>query len=210
MISRAFPVLASVLLAASVFSGPAFATETSHAQSDAASAVAPPNLSGTWKLDRSRSESPRNAMGSARGEHGSRRSASWSGANGEGGEGGSGAWSKAGSSGSQSMHRPARLPDLFTLVQSADSIVLRDSTDAVVRTFTVADKMEANDAGAEQLHGAWKGQDFVVETKGPRGTTRETYELADAGQTLKITTHVEPGGDRKPFDMTRVYTKVSG
>jgi hypothetical protein len=37
-----------------------------------------------------------------------------------------------------------------------------------------------------------------------------TYELTDAGKTLKITTRVQPPGDRPAFEFARLYERVSG
>ncbi len=112
------------------------------------------------------------------------------------------------------MHGIMRVPDRFAVVQLSDRIELRDSLGVVVQRVLIQPQgglAPVDSAGIAQLAGAWKGQSLEAQTEGPRGGTLQmTYELTDGGKTLKITTRVQPPGDRPAFDFTRVYERVNG
>jgi hypothetical protein len=168
---------------------------------------APPNLSGSWKLDSSRSDDPRAKMGNLPRPDG----VPGEGQRGPGGERGRAPGEPRGERGERPGRGMTRLPEAFVLVQTTGTVELRDSTGLVMRRIVITGQGKASpqdQKGVEQAPGAWQGQDLVVETTNPRGgSVKQTYELADNGQTLKITTHLDPAGDRPAVDFTRVYRK---
>ena len=169
-----------------------------------------PNLSGTWKIDLSRSDNPQQMQGGQ--GHGG-PPGGWHGqSEGEHGQGGP---PPGGSMhGGGGRHGAMRMPESFALVQLASGIELRDSTGAVVRRVVVnapKDLAPVDSAGVVQLRGKWDGQKLEAESAGPRGgTVHETFELIDSGNALKITTEFQPPDDRPPFTLTRVYTRSKG
>jgi hypothetical protein len=218
MNTRAMVSLASLFLASAVLAG--------SARSDT-----PPNFSGTWTLDASRSDDLRKMMGSGPG--GAGRGAGW---HGERGQGTGGAPDRApggrrggragrrgtggpgGPRGDRPSHAVGRLPDRFTLVQTAGLLQMTDSTGTEVRRIvTTGDAAPAPGGSNEKagevapLQGHWKGEDLEIELGGPNGGgLTQTMVLADGGNTLKVTTRVTPAGDRSPFEFTRVYARVAG
>jgi hypothetical protein len=121
------------------------------------------------------------------------------------------------------------------VIQTVGTIELQDSTGVVLRRIIIADSTgdstgdstadsTADSAAAspfdlsvkpkdpsviETSRGTWEDQSLVVRSLGPDGPqATQTFSLADDGQTLKVTTHVEASGDRPAADFTRVYRKT--
>jgi hypothetical protein len=200
----------SVFLTTAAFLGLAVLVAAGLAWSDVT-----PNLSGTWRLDRQHSDNPRAMMGRrARGDR-----AGWRGGDGpmNGDRGGfRHGGGRGGNASGRGFRGMARIPDLFTLNPSQTGLEMADSASAVVERIVIADSTEVQpvDAnGVPQLHGTWQGQDLQVEAAGPNGgQVTQTWELAEDGNTLKITTAFEGAGNgrNRPPAFTRVYQRVSG
>ena len=190
----------------------------------------PPNLSGTWRLDRAHSDTPRGGPGgSHRPEASAERARRGNelgdqgpgGRHGAGGRGPRGEMDR-GPGGSPEGGRgrgPGHLPESVTVVQTPGSVELQDSTGVVLRRIIISDATAASpkdlapspkdQSGVETSRGTWQDQNLVVQSPGPgEHPTTQTYSLADDGQTLKISTHVEASGDRPAVDFTRVYRKT--
>jgi hypothetical protein len=236
MSARATLSILSIALSAVVFSAPLSTPAP-------AAASSPPNLSGTWKLDRARSDTPRGGMGRSHGPEasqgkdrpegkledegrGGRRGADGRGPRGEMGPG------NGGPPEGRRGRGPGRLPESVIVVQTVDGVELQDSTGVVLRRITTADSTgdstgnsTGNSTGASQpdlsanpkdpsvietSRGTWEDQSLVVRSPGPDGhQATQTFSLADDGQTLKVTTHVEASGDRPAVEFTRIYHKTS-
>jgi hypothetical protein len=197
---------ARVAAAAVIAIGLAFAHGPSQA-STIRDQKAPPNLSGSWRLDSSRNGDPQARMGNIPRPDG----VPGEGRRGPGGERGRAPGEPRGERSDRPGRGMTRLPEVFVLVQTAGMIELRDSTGVAMRRIVITGQGKASpqdQEGVAQVPGAWQGRDLVVETTNPRGgSVKQTYELADNGQTLKITTHLDPAGDRPAVDVTRVYRR---
>jgi hypothetical protein len=180
-----------------------------------------PNLSGTWKLDPARSDDPRKMMGGPghggppeAGRPGERGGGRGTGERGGGSERGGGPGGPPPDGKNGPPHGMVRLPDRIAIVQWPAGIEMRDSTGVVVQRVLMDAKGEVapvDSAGVAQLSGEWKGQTLKARSNEPRGgTLTETYEIIDGGKALKITTHIQPPGDRPAFDVARVFARVSG
>jgi hypothetical protein len=114
------------------------------------------------------------------------------------------------------------------VVQTVGGVELQDSTGVVLRRITTADSTgnaTGTSTGASQpdlsadpkdpsvietSRGIWEDQSLVVRSPRPDGPqATQTFSLADDGQTLKVTTHVEASGDRPAVEFTRVYHRTS-
>lgn len=200
-----------------------------------AGAVAPSHdLSGTWKIDRAKSDSPdppRGMMGGGDvGEHGMRgggggRGGMRGGAGAGGGMrggmrgGGSGGQSAEGAPPSDAGSRPAGdngmrrpgLPPYMTITETADMVAIADSAGTTVQEISL--KPEAMDTpviakGAPRVPGTWKGDKLTVTRTNSRGVQMtETYSLANKGQTLVVQTKMQPGSGQG-FEFKRVYQRA--
>jgi len=185
-------LLCVVALAVAAATTPVSAAETAK--------LSPPNLAGTWKIDHSRSDTPRPPMGNP--THPDRPMRERPEGRGTGPEGG------------RPGHGPARTPEAFTLVQRPTSIELHDSLGTVVQRIIITETGEVSprdSAGVVQLRGSWQDGRLQAEMPGPRGgTVRQTLELTDEARALKITTRIESPDSRPPIEFTRVYQRVRG
>jgi hypothetical protein len=195
-------IVTAAVIAAALMIAP-FATEI--ARSDTT-----PDFSGTWRLDRTRSDSmPGHGEGGGGRHWGGLKAPQGGGHWGEGHGGGGG----AGFGGKGGMHR---IPQLFTLTMSGNTIEMRDSTNAVVERLFVGETGSLPAMGSDnvpQFRAGWQGQALQIDLVGPNGgTATQTVELADGGQTLRVITQrtAQNGEKNPPPAFTRVYTKVSG
>jgi hypothetical protein len=102
---------------------------------------------------------------------------------------------------------------LVTVVQTVGSVELQDSTGVVLRRIITAVSNTASpddSSGVETSRGTWQDQNLIVRSPGPDGhQATQTYSLADGGQTLRVTTHIDASEDRPAVDFKRVYRKAS-
>jgi hypothetical protein len=191
---------------------------------------APPDLSGQWRLDPSKSENP--APRGGRGGWGGRGGGGggfpggrggWGGRRGgEGGEGGGGeegGRERGGEGRGQAdstramMTRAIRLPDWLRIDETGDHVTFSDSTGVQlleVVTSEAADSTATPSRALLLVDGTWKGDRLQVERTGPRGAKiTSKYTLKDKGRTLEIETKIESNGPRPSMTFKRVYDKVT-
>jgi hypothetical protein len=178
------------------------------------------DLSGTWRLDASRSDMP--PSGGRGGPPGTRPEGGGPGApetqseglppRGEGGPGGPGGRPPSGGR--------MRLPDLVRIQMTDAGVRFADSTGAIVQEIAVGSSSAGStpaarpDAAAAPplppppQPGTWKAGQLIVESTGGRGTVTRVFALEDDGQTLVIRTTMDTGGDAPPRQIRRVYRKV--
>lgn len=217
MIRRAL-VIATLVAAMQLAGGgtPAFAGEPKR----------PPDLSGEWRLDPSRSDSPSTAMrggggGRSRGRRGGgggfpRGGGGFPGGGGgfPGGGGGRGGWGgrSGGSEGGDSSRfasRPPRLPATLRVAQSAEAVVLEDSLGTALQAILIDGAPTGPGdlaASVPRYTGEWKGNRLEVKHTDDRGSKiTEVYTLEDKGRSLELKTKVE---GRRTFEVKRVYDRV--
>jgi hypothetical protein len=192
----------------------------------AGKAKRPPDLSGQWRLDPSRTELPRPRAG--RGEWGGRGGGGFPGGRGgfpggrggaPGGRGGDWGGRRGGDHGRgpadsarAGAARLARLPNWIRIDETLDHVTIRDSTGLALLEVVTSAKERAEDRPSSAvllLGGTWKGDRLEVERTGPRGgRITEKYRLEDKGRTLVIETRIEPNGRRPAMTLKRVYSRV--
>jgi hypothetical protein len=184
------------------------------------------NLTGDWKLDQSLSEDPRGVM---RAQHqsqhgGGMRHGGWGGGMGGGGMPGGGGMHGGGMHGghqsggaSQGGAGPGHggplsdflaQPAMVSIKQTARDLNL--VADGSPTLYAYGEKVVASvQGGVAERNSGWKGDDFVVKYKvqdGPAAT--RSYEVADGGKQLLVTTQVE--GDRMPkLEYRTVYERAT-
>jgi len=89
---------------------------------------------------------------------------------------------------------------------------IADSAGTVVQEIAL--RPESGDAdgsgdGPPVLPGQWKGDRLEVKRTTPRGTMTQTFALSDKGQSLVVSTKVEPSGGRPGFENKRVYRRAA-
>jgi len=161
------------------------------------------NLTGDWRLNESLSDDPHAQ------QHEQRRGGG-GGMHRRGGMGG-GSWSGRGG-GQSRPHGPGAIGDF---VARPSEIGIQQSTreldlnaDGSKTEFVYGEKVMASVQGgsAERVSG-WKGDEFVVKyavIDGPKAS--RSYELADGGKQLVVTTQVEGGRARK-LEYRTVYER---
>lgn len=172
-------------------------------QSGAAKSAA--DLSGSWRLDASKSELPgRGGPGGFRGGRGPGGGGGWGGRGGAwGGRGGSwgGRHSGGGSPDGQQGEgerrggmRGRRLPEIIHVTEQGGVVEIADSTGAPVQEIQVEGAASAAPSGpgdeVARLTGHWDNGTLVAERTGPGGGTMvQKFKLEDHGRTLEI--HME-------------------
>jgi hypothetical protein len=193
----------------------------------AGKAKQPPDLSGQWRLDPSRSELPRprgdrgawrgrGGAGGPRGRGGfpgdrgglpSGRRGDWGGP--RGGDEGRGPADSA----RAGAARAPRLPQWIQIKETPDHVTISDSTGMALLDVVTRAKEGATEESSSAvllLDGKWKGDRLEVARTGPRGgKVTEEYRLEDRGRTLVIETRIEPGGGRPAMSFKRVYSRVN-
>src|SRR2546422_2803491 len=177
----------------------------------------PPDLSGTWRLNESKSETlqqkmeqmrsrgPRmgggpgmgGGMGGGRHGGGSGGEGWHGGPNGPGGPegpGGPGESGERGAPGGPGARNPAMRflahPPLLMQVEQSDSAVFLSERDTTLMTLLLMENGEQQDSaeGPATLNAHWKGRRLEAEGPGPRGgKVRETYDLGKDGKQLTLT-----------------------
>ena len=185
----------------------------------------PPDLTGQWRLDPSRSDTMQRPEGGGGRRGGGRGGGGggWGGGLGGGGwrgggrggsGGGGGGGDEGGSSGDQAeaARRPARLPDLMHVTQTESVVSFEDSSGAVIQEITTVDAKDdtlTHAPNAQVLHGKWKGSHLEIERQGGRGgKATETISLEDKGEALVIDVKLS-GGSGPAREFKRVYHKVT-
>ena len=162
------------------------------------------DFSGTWVLEEERSETPRSGRSGMSGGFGGRGAGHGGGFGGSGGRGGSaggrggrggGAGMGSGGSGGRggsSEGRSMRPPNRMTIEQS--EVALRISGEDERARTVVLDGRELTDE--TQSRGRWKKGKLIVVRQGRRGEIRQTMQLIDEGETLRITASMGGTGGR--------------
>ncbi|MGB6876331.1 MAG: hypothetical protein WBD87_09895 [Candidatus Acidiferrales bacterium] len=172
----------------------------------AAAADQTPNLAGTWKLNKDKSDNPRQKMQEAMG-------------NSQGGQGGGGGYGQRG--GGQGGQRGNMMDEFnqLTVVQTGSVIKVTGSSG---RTLAVlpADTSSNSDANSSEdsntngryaqpaptVH--WQDNQLIAETQSRRGKTTRTYELSPDGKQLYVTTRMENPRFSQPVTYRLVYDPV--
>lgn len=211
------------LAAAAILAAAAFGTTPS-----LAAKPSPVDLSGSWQLDRSKSDLP-GGPGGATGQGGFRRGGGEGGRSGRfggpggGNEGGEGLRPDSGDN--QQRGRPGsqgrfgrRLPDFLHVTEQGGVVTFTDSTGAVFQEIRTPDATPDASAtnpndNVRRLTGHWDGGTLVAEMEGPRGTVVQKYSLEEKGRELDV--HIERkggsggGGRFAGRDFKLVYRRAS-
>ena len=166
------------------------------------------NLTGDWHLNESLSEDP----------HAKLREERHAGGGGMHRRGGisaggtpNGDWSARGSKSRQRGQGANKdfltRPNNIGIEQTAHELAL--NADGSATQFVYGEKVVASVQGgtAERVSG-WKGDEFVVKyvvTDGPTAT--RSYQLAESGKQMIVTTQVEGGGGSPKFEYRTVYER---
>jgi hypothetical protein len=195
------------------------------------------NLTGDWKLDQALSEDPRGVMRAQhQSQGGGMRHGGWGGGMGGGGGGGmGGGMGGGGMPGGGGMHgggmhgghrsggasqggagsgHGGPLSDFLTqpaavsIKQTAHDLNL--VADGSPTLYEYGEKVVASvQGGVAERNSGWKGDDFVVKYKVQEGpVATRSYEVADGGKQLLVTTHIE--GDHMPkLEYRTVYDRAT-
>jgi hypothetical protein len=176
-----------------------------------------PTLTGLWRLDPSRSETPSGGggehrpMGGGFGGHGG--GMGWErGGGGYHGERGGGSGGGSGSRGLRGI-RPAPLPPLMRVTQDRSVVMLADTSGFTVAEIAVGDTASADTSvtvfDTPHFTGAWQGEHLVVTRELAQGVVvTDTWTLKSKGRELEIRSSVKPSGDRPGLEFKRVYTRM--
>ena len=177
----------------------------------AKTAVPAPDLSGTWRLDKERSDDAREKMREQMERRGGGRGPGMSGP-GTGGPGMGGGGRMAppgmgdGGDPAEAMKPILDPAEELSVYQGQPDIVI-DEKYARRRTLHADGRKYKADNGASEITTEWKEGALVVETRGFRGQkTTETWELSTTGKRLTATTKVENGLGGK-VTIKRVYDR---
>lgn len=225
MRSRVLCLLAGVASAALVLSSRAPVRAGDKPANDEAAVTARQQLVGEWKLNPELSEDPMAKMRAAREQGGG--SGGWSGGRGGGGwGGGGGGWGGGGGhhgghgggyggsgggapQGAGSATPPARSMMLTAsqiTVTNLDPEVTMLDPEGQMRRFHADDKAYKDDAGNE-VKARWDADRLVVETKGERGSTKETWTVGADPRRLTVLLEIKrPSGGT--VSVKRVFDPV--
>jgi hypothetical protein len=172
-------------------------------------AIGPGDLSGTWKLDRERSDDPAQKLreGGGRGGGGSRGGAGFRGRRGGGGFGGHhGRPTDDGEdNGGTDFSQDSRAFDLLTIVHRDPQLRITDGLGREHVLYTDGRKVdEERSSGTTKIRAKWKDGRVVVATTPEHGAKiTETYAVTADGSSLTVATRVEGRG--RDFEFRRVY-----
>jgi hypothetical protein len=169
------------------------------ADDDGAAVAARQQLVGEWKLNAELSEDPFAKMRQAREEGGGGGGGGgWGGGHGGGGWGGGGGHHGGhgggyGGSGGGAQHRGEGGGYARSMMLTASQITVTNidpevtvlDPDGQMRRFQADDKGHKDDAGNE-VKAKWDADRLVVETKGERGTTKETWSVGGDPHRLTV------------------------
>jgi hypothetical protein len=165
----------------------------------------PPNLGGTWKLNKDKSDDPRQKLQEAMGDSG--------GMQGGGMRGGGGGWAQRGG-----RRRQGEANDLsqLTIVQNGSDIKVTGEsgrtlaalpTDTNTDTKADASSNDQYTPPTPTVH--WQNTQLVTEMDGRRGgKTTRTYELSPDGKELYVTTTINNPRFNQPVTYRLVYDPV--
>ena len=182
----------------------------------------PPDLSGHWEMDQELSEDPMEKMRESRGGmrggggFGGRGGGGFGG--GRGGGFGGGRGGMGGGPGRGSGDRPSREEmqqrmeemrkgyDRLTIVQ-ADSQVRIAFADGREQVLTTDNKKQVLDTpfGEVEVKARWRDAGLVVNTRGERRSTTETYYVTEDGSLLTVMVEMDPPGSMGPVSFKRIY-----
>jgi hypothetical protein len=149
------------------------------------------NLTGSWKLDESRSPDPLAEKQASRGGHGDREGG------GRGRRGG----------GPRMLSDFTSRPAALTIKQTSSELAL--NADGATTTFVYGEKVMASvEGGASERRSGFRGNSFVVRYKvfdGPTAT--RSYTTTTHGAQLIVATHVS-GGYLPTLDYQTVYERA--
>lgn len=193
-ISHAAVLLAGLMLAGGVF----LATPSSMALPSDQS----PNLGGTWKLNRDKSDNPRQKMQEAMGTSGGMQGGTM--------RGGGGGWAQRG--GRQGRGGVSDFSQL-TIVQSGSDIKVTGESGRTLAALPADTSASANsDANSDGQYTPptptvhWQNAQLVAETVGRGGgKTTRTYELSPDGKELYVTTAINTPRFSQPVTYRLVY-----
>ena len=174
------------------------------------------DLSGTWVLDKSKSDKPpagaRGGKGHERGDHPDGPPMGEMGTPPGGGapdgmhKGGKGGGGKGGGMRGGGMRRG--LPRVIHITGGAQGYSIADSSGTIVEDITFEPVSSQNaEKMPPQVQGAWKGDKLVVSRSGQKGgSMTQTFELDKGGNELTVRTKAQRK-DVGEFEMKRVYTR---
>jgi hypothetical protein len=199
-----------------------------------------PDLSGEWRLDADKSQTPnppersqspraggmgRGGGGFGRGGGGAggwgggrggrgRRGGGYGGDSGDGGERGEGGEGRTRRDHGGSEWRSMLLPPIVRIDVAQGVVRLEDTTGtelAEISFETSPALASSSPFSVKHLNGRWKGSRLQATSGEIEGPKiTETFSLKSKGRTLEIKTKVEPQGDRPSFEFKRVYEKAMG
>lgn len=192
-VSPAAVLLAAVMLAGGV----SLATPSSMASPSDQS----PNLSGTWKLNRDKSDNPRQKMQEAMGTSGGMQSGSM--------RGGGGWAQRGGRQGRGGMNDFSQL----TIVQNSSDIKVTGESGRTLAVLPPDANANANsDANSGGQYAPpipavhWQNAQLIAEMDGRGGgKTTRTYELSPDGKELYVTTTINNPRFSQPVTYRLVY-----
>lgn len=163
---------------------------------------AKPSLSGTWTLNKSLSDDPRQKMQDAMGNSGGE------------GEGGGGGWQ--GRRGGGGGHGGGMMGEMnqLTITQSGAAVkIVGASGRLLTQTSDNASPDSRPSNGQDMDNGPhfsppvaqWQGNQLVSVMEGRRGKTTRTYELSSDGTQLFVTTKIENERFNGPVTFRQVY-----
>jgi hypothetical protein len=187
------------------------------ASAAAPAADQPPNLAGTWKLNKDKSDNPREKMQEAMANSGGMQ-----------GGGGGGYGQRRGGGGGEGGPRGNMMDEFtrLTIVQTGSNVKV---TGASGRTLAVLPADTSSNSGANSNADAnsdsnanpngqyapppptvhWQDSQLIAELQGRRGgKTTRTYELSPDGKQLYVTTRMENPRFSQPVTYRFVYDPV--
>jgi hypothetical protein len=175
-------------------------------------AIGPGDLSGTWKLDRERSEDPAQKLREGRGP--SRRGSGGGGFRGRRDGGGFGGHhgrptDEGEGNGGTDFFQDSRAFDLLAIVHRDPELRITDGLGREHVLYTDGRRVdEERSSGTTKIRAKWKDGRVVVATTPEHGAKiTETYAVTADGSSLTVTTRVEGRG--RELEFRRVYGAVN-
>ena len=214
MRTRASCLLFGVVSAAAVALSPRAVRADDKPAGDETAVAAGQQLVGEWKLNPELSEDPSAKMRQARSEGG--HPGGWGGGGWGGGRGGhhGGHGGGYGGSGGEGAPRGEGGGPVRSMMLTASQIMVTNIDPEVtildpegqIRRFQADDKAYKDDAGTE-VKAKWEAGRLVVETKGERGSTKETWTVSADPRRLTVLLDIKRSYGRE-VTVKRVYDPV--
>ena len=176
---------------------------------DATQAASSKDLTGTWRLDKSKSDKPPGGRGGKNKKQGEHPDGPPMGEMGTPpGGGGPDGMHKDGMRKGGGMRRG--LPRLIRITGGAQGFSIADSSGTILEDITFEPVTPANaEKMPPQVHGTWDDDKLVVTRGGQKGgSMQQTFELDKSGNELTVRTKMKRK-DVGEFEMKRVYTRQS-